>query len=464
MNRFVNRVSEIESLNAVFSRPGAALYVLYGRRRMGKTTLLRHFVENHPGGVYHVADRAAEPDAIRLMAASMASALNEPTLESSEFKDWYSLFAAYDRVRPAGKSYLILDEFQYLCEVQPAFSSIIQRWWDEHWSRQDLMVVLCGSVISMMYKETLSRSSPLYGRRSGQWLLRPLRLPHVAALYSCLNPRASVELFTLTGGVPRYAELCTGFADFSCALDALVLLKGGPLYDEARFLLQDEVTVTNVYWSLLHAIGCGASRISEIAGRLGLPANQLTRYLSALQDLGFIRREVSITEPDPSKSKRGIYRIDDPFLRLWFGCVASYESLLEFGRISDARRLMAPRLATHQAEVFEGVCRQFVEDRLAEVGAIRVGRYWDRTAEIDVVAVGDDGAVVLAGECKWMDGQVGVGVLEDLRLKAVKLWPDRIGPMTLAVFSGGGFTDELQETAMTDARIKLIDCAQLVGG
>jgi hypothetical protein len=289
-------------------------------------------------------------------------------------------------------------------------------------------------------------------------------LPHVATLYSARDPRACVALFTLTGGVPRYAELCAGCEDFSSALDALVLSKGGALYDEARFLLQDEVTVTNVYWSLLHAIGCGASRISEIAGRLGLPANQLTRYLGALQDLGFIRREVSITEADPSKSKRGIYRIDDPFLRLWFGCVASYESILEFGRISDARRLMAPRLATHQAAVFEEVCRQFVEDRLADVGAVRVGRYWDRTTEVDVVAVGADGAVVLAGECKWTDGPVGVSVLETLRTKVAELWPDRIGAMTLAVFSGDGFTEDLQAKATADTRIKLIDCAQLAGG
>ena len=262
MNMFIDREAELGALDRCFRQEGAALFVLYGRRRLGKTALLTQFAANRPG-VYHMADRSAERDAIRLLAHSMAGGLQEPTLAQAEYPDWYALFAAYDRCRPKGKSYLILDEYQYLCEVQPAFSSIIQRWWDQHWSKQDIMLVLCGSVLSMMHMETLSRSSPLYGRRTGQWLLTPLRFRNVSQLYPPGSPRQHVEMWSLTGGVPRYAELASRTSGFEDALRQLVLTKDGPLYAEAGFLLQDEVTVSNVYWSLLHAIGQGVCRISE---------------------------------------------------------------------------------------------------------------------------------------------------------------------------------------------------------
>ena len=258
MNKFINRKDELESLRRDYSRKGGSLYILYGRRRLGKTTLLRRFTEDVPS-VYHMADRGTEKDAISLLAQSMADALGEPTLASSSFDDWYALFAAFDRFRPKHKICLILDEYQYLTEIQPAFSSIIQRWWDEHWSSENIMLVLCGSVMSLMYKETLSRESPLFGRRTAQWLLGPIRFRHMPAFVPNLSSKKQVELWALTGGVPRYLELAKSAKGLNEALLELVLSKDGALYAEARFLLQEEVTIANVYWSLLHVIGSGAS-------------------------------------------------------------------------------------------------------------------------------------------------------------------------------------------------------------
>ena len=460
MNSFINREAELRSLNEEYARPGSSLYILYGRRRLGKTTLLRHFTARHPA-VYHMADRSAEADARRLLAGTMARGLGEATLQSSDFGDWYALLAAYDRLRPRGeKSILILDEYQYLCEQQPAFSSILQRWWDEHWQRAQIMVILCGSVLSMMHRETLARSSPLFGRRTGQWLLTPLRFKHVQAFFPKLRPRVRLEMWALTGGVPRYAELASSCAGFAEALRRLVLTKDGPLYAEARFLLQDEVTTTNVYWSLLHAVGSGVTRISEIAGRMGLAANQLTRYLSALQDLGLIRRVVPVTERSPEKSKRGIYQLTDPFLRLWFGCVAPFESLLEFEKYREAETLMRDRLAAHVAWAFEEACRQYVEDLVPQYGTVKVGRYWDRTMEIDVAAVNEKGAVVLAGECKWSAKPVDVDVAVELERKVAQAWPERQKTVKLMLFSAGGFTAALRRRAAQSGEI-LVECDDL---
>jgi AAA+ ATPase superfamily predicted ATPase len=446
MTVFHDRERGLESLERSFASPEAALYVLYGRRRLGKTTLLRRFAGDKPG-VYHVADRSTGVDAIRLLSRSMALAFGDASFADPSYGTFGDLFTAYDRLRPTTKSYLILDEYQYLCEVQPALSSIVQRQWDSAWRRAPVMVVLCGSVMSMMYKETLARSSPLYGRRTGQWLLRPMRFHEVGAFYPGRSPVERVRLWALSGGVPRYAELTAAHRDFATALRACVLAKDGPLYAEARLLLHDEVTTPNVYWSLLHAVASGANRISEIAGRVGLPANQLTRYLSALSDMGLVQRQVPVTERDPEKSKRGLYQIDDAFLRLWFGCVAPFESLLEFGQVERVADLMRERLSRHLAWAFEDVCRQHVEDRLHEIGAVKVGRFWSRHEEIDVVAVDQEGAVVFAAECKWTGRPASLEVGEALRRKVERLWPDQLDRIRLAVFSAGGFGEALQRWA-----------------
>lgn len=462
MNSFVDRAAELAALERDHSRPGASLFVLYGRRRLGKTTLLRRFAEGK-AAVYHMADRSTDTDARRLMAGSLAAGLGEPTLQSADFPDWYALLAAYDRLRPVhGKPVLILDEYQYLCEQEPAFSSIVQRWWDEHGRRSPLMLVLCGSVMSMMHRETLARSSPLYGRRTGQWLLTPLRFADLHHLFPKPTPRAKLEMWALTGGVPRYAELAAPYRSFADALRALVLERDGALYAEARFLLQDEVTTPNVYWSLLHAIASGAHRISEIAGRMGLAANQLTRYLAALQDMGLVRRCVSVTEPDPARSKRGIYQLADPFLRLWYGCVAPFESLLEFGRVGQAEGMMRDRLTAHLAWAFEEACRQHAEDAAPGQGAVRVGRFWDRTTEIDSVGIDAKCRVLMAGECKWTAKPVDLAAARELERKVQALWPARADRIHLQLFSSGGFTPAVRRWA-AHRNADLVGCAELCG-
>ena len=446
MNKFHDRRREFESLERSFASGAAALYILYGRRRLGKTTLLRRFAAGKPG-VYHMADRSSEADAIRMLSESMALAFGDASFAKPRYEGFGDLFTAFDRMRPRTRSYLILDEYQYLCEVQPALSSILQRHWDSTWARESVMVVLCGSVMSMMYRETLARSSPLYGRRTAQWLLGPMRFCEVTAFYSGRSPLEQLRLWALSGGVPRYAEIVAAHRDFASALRAAVLAKDGALYAEARMLLHDEVTTPNVYWSILYAVASGANRISEIAGRVGLPANQLTRYVAALSDMGLLRRQVSVTEANPEKSKRGLYRLDDTYMRLWFGCIAPFESLLEFGQVQQVEKLMQERLARHLASAFEDVCRQHVEDRLDEIGAVKVGRFWDSHDEIDVVAVDGEGVVALAGECKWSRRPISIEVGESLRRKVERLWPDTYERIRLAIFSAGGFTAALRTWA-----------------
>ena len=329
MNKFVNRERELDSLNRVYQQPHGGLMVLYGRRRLGKTSLLREFAKQKRC-VYYMADQAAELSQRNAMARVMADVLNEPLMEQVQYATWYDLFAAFDRLRPANqKTVLIIDEYQYLCKAQPAFSSFLQKWWDEHWTSENILLILCGSLTSMMYRETLAHSSPLYGRASGQILLRPLGLQHLPEFVKEPTEERCVERYALCGGVPRYLELFQHTDGFEEALLDGVLNPDAPLHVEARILLQDEIDVPNVCWSLLEAIASGATRISEMASRLAQPANSLTRYLALLRDLSIVERDVPVAEKNPAKSKRGVYEIKDSFLRLWFGCIYPYESFFK---------------------------------------------------------------------------------------------------------------------------------------
>ncbi len=455
--RFVDRKQELAQLEALYKQPGGRLAVVYGRRRLGKTTLLKRFAQDKLT-VYYMADRGGVQSQRDAMARAMGACLDEPLLGSARFDNWYSLFEAFDRVRSTtSKLVLIIDEYQYLCQMEKGFSTYVQKWWDEHWQHQEILLVLCGSVTSMMHRETLSQSSPLYGRSDGQILLQPLPYQHIRDFCSSGTQQALVERCALCGAVPRYLELLEPFADFDTGLSECVINRLSPLYREARNLLMDEVDVPNTCWSMLEAIGGGARRISEVAAKLELPANQLTRYLDLLRDLCIVRREVPVLEKNPAKSKKGIYVVTDRFLALWFGCIYPYESLFEFGHAEDGLVRIRPLLDRHIEQTFEELCREHIGERSTEFGCVRVGRQWGRHYEVDVAGVDNDGALTVVGECKWSKYKVGLSVLRDLEQVIAEQKLPVATECQYVLFSKSGFTAELCERSASQDNLQLID-------
>lgn len=455
--RFTDREQELDYIETMYRQQGAQLLVVYGRRRLGKTTLLKRFAENKPT-VYYMADRGGIQSQRDALARSMAACLNEPLLASAQFNDWYALFESFERVRPAdGKLVLIIDEYQYLCQADKAFSSYLQKWWDEHWKDRNLLLILCGSVTSMMHRETLAQSSPLYGRSNGSILLQPIPYTHIREFCDNETQTALVERYALCGGVPRYLELLEPFTQFDEALKKGILNELSPLYREARNLLLDEVDVPNTCWSILEAVSGGATRISEIASKLRLPANQLTRYLALLRDLSIIGREVPVSEKNPAKSKKGIYKVTDPFLRLWFGCVYPYESLFEFGNIDEGTKRIRPQIERHIQDVYEELCRLYVKKHMIKFGCVRIGRQWGRHYELDVAGVDKTNSLRLAGECKWSVNKVGLSILHELQDTVKEAGVPVSDRVQYMLFSKSRFTDELKELAATRENLQLIE-------
>jgi len=456
MNNFINRKNELTQLHNIYKQQKSSLVILYGRRRLGKTTLLKKF-STHIPYCYFMADRAGERSQMQSLAISMSVAINEPLLQSVNYPTWYELFAAFDRFRPKGhKTLLIIDEYQYLCQVQPAFSSFIQKWWDEHWQNDNIMLILCGSVTSMMYKETMSYNSPLYGRSSAQILLDPLEYQYTKSFLPGRSENELVKMFSISGGIPRYLELIKNYKTFEDALFNLALKRSGILYQEARYLLHEEITTPNTCWSILNGLGKGTGRISEIGNLLNLPANQLTRYIDLLKDLYLIYREVPVLEKNPQKSKKGFYQVADPFLRLWFGSIYPYESFLEFGDSETVLNKLKPMIQNHISHCYEKLCRDYVRHRINFFKCARVGRQWGKNYEIDVAGIDFENKLNVVGECKWSDHIVGLSVLKKLQ--------DTINTQNLPVssackfllFSKAGFSHDLEKLAEENETILLV--------
>ncbi len=455
MNNFVNRKEELDQLQRQYESDTGQLVILYGRRRLGKTRLLKEFCLSRPH-IYFMADRAGEQSLKKNLALIMATVLGEPVLQSVDYPEWYDLFAAFDRFRPKDKKIIfILDEYQYICQVQPDFSSFIQKWWDEHWQHENIMLILCGSVTSMMYRETMAQSAPLYGRSTAQLLLAPLAYHHLQDFFPEQSEEELVKLYALGGGVPRYLELFKDYSGFDDALEGLVLKRSGLLYQEARYLLHEEISSPNTCWSILQALGNGTGRITKIAGKLGLPANQLTHYIDLLRDLFLVYREVPVLEKNPAKSKKGFYQVADPFLRLWFGAIFPYESFFEFDQIEIIKERLQPQIQLHIAHCFEQLCRNYVLQRAVGMGCLKVGRQWSANYELDIAGVDRDYKLNVIGECKWSRKKVGMSVYSQLRDTIVQHKLPVSDACKYILFSRSGFTEELEEQECHDDSLLL---------
>lgn len=403
---FLNRHDELERLDGLVAR-GRGFAVVYGRRRIGKTRLLTEWVGRH-GGTYAVADQSAAEVQRRYFAEAVGTRL--PGFSAVEYRDWRGLFdrLARDATLAGWRGPLVIDELPYLVQASPDLPAILQRWLDH--DARELVVVVAGSSQHMMQGLILDASAPLYGRASEILHLAPLDPRHLRDALGTSVGRTLVDAYAAWGGIPRYWELAAAMSgSVERRIDRLVLDPLGPLHLEPDRLIAEEMPPANEVRPLLDAIGGGAHRLSEIAGRLGRPATSLSRPMHRLQTLGLVHREVPFGD-DERSGKRSLYRIADPFTRLWFRVVAPYRALLTTttpeGRLAHFRRFW-PQLV---GEAWEELCRLRVP-RLGPWGP--ASRWWRGNApEWDIVAASLDGRRVLLGEAKLRASRGAMAELE----------------------------------------------------
>jgi AAA+ ATPase superfamily predicted ATPase len=464
---FHNRDQELRFLDARTPGDSAALLVLYGRRRAGKTSLLREFGRGRRT-VFFVADMSSRADQLAAFSRVAFDTLGETELEGTALPSWEAaLRFVAGRAREAALL-LVLDEFSYLCDSDPSLPSVIQRLWDAELQGTRLHLILCGSYVSFMEKEILGAKNPLYGRRTGEWLLAPFGFREARLFFPRRSIEEQVAIYGVLGGVPAYLERFDPAGSLEENVVRQILSRGSPLYNEPRFLLMQELRDPSTYFSICRAIANGRTTPNEIAQGAGLPDRGVaSRYLQTLRELHLIERRTPATERNPERTRRGRYRLADAFLRFWFRFVLPNVSALEHGdsaQVFDSR--VRPHLDQHVSLAFEEVAVQHLwslqNRQLLPAHYDRIGGWWRAGAEVDVVAISDEGALLL-GECKWSKRAVGTDILDRLEAKTATVASELSRPprqVHYALWSRSGFTPELVRRCQGEG-VLLIDLEAL---
>ena len=416
---FVDRIEETARLRDALSREKFSLVVVYGRRRLGKSTLIKRGLSD--SDVYFLSDRSEGQHQRILLAKVVAQVF--PDFDKLVYPDWESLFRAVN-YRTDKRFTLCLDEFPYLVEQSPELPSVLQKLVDEKQLKYNL--VLCGSSQNMMYGLFLDSTAPLYGRADEITRLTPIRLPYIQEALN-LDAVSAVEEYAVWGGVPRHWELRETRNSLSDALWHNILSINGTFYEEPIKLFQDDVKDIVKTSTIMYYIGSGANRLSEIAARCNEPATNLSRPLKKLIDLGFLEKDVPFGI-DEKNAKKSLYKIADPFMAFYYQFVVPNRSFIELGRRLPIEQALAAHFPEYVSMHWEKLCRDAVTGNMVN-GIVygKVKRWWGpvlnekkepEQIEIDVMAESLDKKYLLVGECKWTNQENGKQLTAELLRKA----------------------------------------------
>lgn len=462
MKKFVNRIDELEFLNKEYSRNGSSFVVLYGRRRIGKTSLIAEFGKDK-NMLYFLATEESESQNRESLKRQVAEYTKNDLLNNVIVDNFDVIFKSLIEYKSEDKKIIVIDEFQYLGKTNIAFPSIFQRIWDTILQKENVMVILCGSLIHMMESQVLAYQSPLYGRRTGQIKLKQINFKHYKEFFENYDRKKLIEFYSVTGGVPKYVELFKENDDIYDSINENILAKQSFLYEEPHFLLQNEVTEVGSYFSIIRSIANGNEKMSKLASDLRLPQTSLTKYLKTLINLDILQREVPITETNPEKSKKGLYKINDNFIKFWFKFIYPNMSYLETNNNEFVlNKIKANFIDNHVSFVYEDVCKEKMwelnMDNKLGFSFDKIGRWWDKSDEIDIVAYNSNDKNIIFGECKYTKNPMDIDVLYDLEKKAKKVVWNNIGRKEKYIlFCISGHSDKLKELAAKRSDIILCD-------
>lgn len=444
---FVGRERERAALDAEFERAGASLVVMYGRRRVGKSTLLQKVVEGRRH-VYYQATRITDLDSQALFKAAIVQALGADPLLTA-LVGWEGIFAYLRSATAGGPLVVVLDEFPYLCEDNKALPSIVQKVCDEmRRTPVPLKLVLCGSHVAFM-EELLAEKNPLHGRQTCDLEVGPLSYRETAEMLPGWTAEAALRAFGIFGGMPYYLALMDPADDLAGNVRHLVLDPGAPLRDEPLHLLQAELNSPARYASILRAVADGMTVRGEIVNRVlqkDEQSSSITPYIDRLERMRLLRRMYSLDVAAPEKSRNTRYFLNDPFLAFYYRFVLPNASALQAGHAEAVYRLnVEPHLDELMGERFEEICRAwavlYAQERLG-VPARDVGKIWSGDYDVDVAGQLLDGRR-FAGECKWWKKPAGMNVHADLARDVTKNGYYRGADPVLLIFARNGFTPEL---------------------
>lgn len=448
-HKFVNRQEELAFLEQEYRSKKAAFVVLYGRRRVGKTELSLRFMRGKTG-LYFLASTEGDMENISNFKAKVADLIKDPTFGKIEFKDWFSLFETlannvnFLSLTRQSKVIICIDEFSYLIAANPAIPSIFQKIYDLVLNKLNIMLVLAGSSVSMMEEAVLRSKSPLYGRRTGQWFLQPLSFIFLKDFLN-YNVEDLLNVWFVVGGIPEYLLKFDSALPFWDNVKAKILTKGTYLYDEAEVLLRAEFREPKNYKLIFKAIALGQTTLGEICSFTGLDKSMVSKYLDVLKNLYIIKEEKPVTASQ--KFKRRLYMLADPYFNFWFRYVYPNKIDLEAHRKEEILKKIKADWPNYASIMFERLVEELIRKKafFKNIPWTRIGRWWYKDKEIDIIALNDEAREILFVECKWQDKVDAIQVLKKLKETARFVdWHKGIRKELYAIFAKS-FKQKIEE-------------------
>lgn len=451
---FVGRHQELEQLNQAYQENDFQFTVIYGRRRIGKTSLINEFLKDKKA-IYYVALEENAEDNLKRFSDAISIFKNTDQGGKEKFANFEECFKEITRLAQKQRVILVIDEFPYLAKAYPTISSMLQSYIDHEFKETNLFLILCGSSMSFMERQVLGYQSPLYGRRTLALKLEPFKLSEAHEMLPKLSKEDAFIINTVCGGVPQYLSYMSDSMSVADNIKKNFLSKSGRLFDEPNNLLQQELRDPTNYNSIINAIASGASKHSKIAQSAHLQTGPLTTYLNNLIDLGIVEKKLPVTEQKKSKSKNIVYRICDGMFRFWYTFVGKQTDLIERGLTDLAWTKVQKNLSDFMEPEFEKYSQDFMwsqdmNEKIVPNPFIHLGNWWGtdkrthQQVELDVVGFSDDERDGYFGECKWKNEPISRSVLEKLITNSeIFKYPLK----HYYLFSKSGFTDSCQELA-----------------
>lgn len=462
---FIGREKEIADLNELYSQDKFQLFVLYGRRRVGKTTLLNEFCKDKET-IFYSAEQSNEKLNLEKFSSLVLNFYGENNLEP--FSSWTNALSYIDDRQKDKKLVLVIDEFPYLVKKNKALLSELQHLIDHKLTRGNLFIILCGSYMGFMEKEVLGSKSPLFGRRTAQLHMKPFNYQTSSKFLNGFSNEEKLELYGAFGGTPLYLQQINNNESFEENIKRSYLKVTSYLYEEALLLLRQEVQEPGVYSAIIEAIASGYTKANEISTKIGEDSAKCLKYIKTLCELGILHKGTPFGEK--GTSRKTIYGISDFMFRFWYRYVFANRTLIETGAQQAVwLKKIEPDYNGYMGLVFEKVCADYLSDKNAKgelpILFTSIGRWWGTNPvthgqeEIDLVA--NDRKDYIFGECKWQNEKLDLSILRELKTKADIFSKNRNNTYYF-LFSKSGFTDAVKNEVKADNSVILVDLSDIM--
>jgi AAA+ ATPase superfamily predicted ATPase len=452
---FKGRNTELSELDKLWDMPKAALMILYGRRRVGKTRLLTHWREQHADqALYWVAEPMSARDQLRSFSQALHhfSYPDSPVSMEVTYNNWEQAFWHVAEQSKDKRLALFIDEFTYLLEVEPSIVGTLQKAWDHWLSDSNLILALSGSQMALMRKHVLAYEAPLYGRATSQFELRPLPYSVTKEFFPRYTPEDRVSIYAIFGGIPAYWERIDDSVTVVENIREQLLTPNTLLQEEPRLLLQDFISDQSNYVGIMGAIARGERTNNAISNRTGLPKGHVSKYLSVLRNTGFVERRIPVT--DNKKSRRGRYFVTDPYLRFYYHFLAAHQAQLVIGAQQQALRKIEQTMPLFtENNTWQELSHEWLL-RASDKGDIplsieEVGSSWSRSYTYDVVGINKQERSLVLGVCSWQSTPIDSSSLRSLVERTTTVLPDSDGEWSVYFlgFAKDGWTEDAHDFA-----------------